>query len=47
MRKIDFIRVIRKTGTSLAISIPPEIIELLELKEGTFIKVNIEKIDRK
>ncbi len=47
MNKVSFIRAIRKSGTSLTISIPPEMINLLNLKEGDFLKVEIEKIKRK
>jgi len=42
----QFVRTIRKTGTSLGVNIPIEIIKLLELKEGDLIKVVIEKIQR-
>jgi antitoxin component of MazEF toxin-antitoxin module len=44
MNKANFIRAVRKSGTSLTISIPPEIIEILDLKEGIFLKVEIEKV---
>lgn len=47
MKKINFIRAIRKNGTSLAINIPSEIVNLLRLKEGDFLKVEVEKISRK
>ena len=47
MEKMNFVRGIRKSGTSLTISIPPEIIKLLNLKEGNFLKIEIEKIKRK
>jgi|TARA_Y100000310_G_C20649990_1_gene798828 antitoxin component of MazEF toxin-antitoxin module len=39
-----FIRVIRKTGTSLGINIPKEIIKLLNLKENDMLRITIEKI---
>jgi len=39
----QFLRTIRKTGTSLGINIPPEIIKLLELKKGDIVKIDIEK----
>lgn len=47
MGKEKFIRVIRKTGTSLGINIPNEIIKLLNLKEGDMLRIEIEKIKRK
>jgi len=47
MRKESFIRAVRKSGTSLAVSIPPEIISLLEIKESNLLRVKIEKIKKK
>lgn len=47
MDKTNFIKVIRKNGTSLAVNIPSEIIELLGLKEGDFLNVEIEKLIKK
>jgi len=44
--KEQFIRMIRKTGTSLGINIPTEIIKLLNLKEDDMLRVTIEKIKR-
>ncbi|MDP6648259.1 MAG: hypothetical protein QGH34_02610 [Candidatus Woesearchaeota archaeon] len=44
--KEDFIRYIRKTGTSLGINIPPEIIKILNLKENEIVRVTIEKIKK-
>ncbi len=38
-----FLRIIRKTGTSLGINIPTEIIKLLKLKEDDMVRVAIEK----
>ena len=46
MNKPDFIRILRKSGTSLTVSIPPEIVKLLSLTEGDFLKVHIEKIQK-
>jgi len=37
--KVQFTRTLIKTGSSLAITIPPEMIEYLELKEGDEIKM--------
>jgi len=44
MKKEMFVRTIRKSGTSLSINIPPEIIKILKLKEGNIIRIEIEKI---
>ena len=42
-KKEEFIRYIRKTGTSLGINIPLEVIKVLELKENEIVRVTIEK----
>lgn len=42
--KYKVVRKIRKSGTSLAINIPKEIIELLKIKEGEMVEVEITKI---
>ncbi|MBI2629639.1 AbrB/MazE/SpoVT family DNA-binding domain-containing protein [Candidatus Pacearchaeota archaeon] len=44
MDKYKILRKIRKNGTSLAINIPQEVIELLEIKEGELVEVEIRKI---
>lgn len=44
--KEQFIRMIRKTGTSLGINIPTEIIKLLKLKDDDMVRVTIEKIKK-
>ena len=44
--KETFVRTTRKTGTSLGINIPTEIIELLDLKENNIVRVTIEKIKK-
>lgn len=41
-----FLRMIRKTGTSLGINIPIEIIKLLKLKEDDMVRVTIEKVGK-
>jgi len=46
MRKEEFVRYIRKTGTSLGINIPPEIIKILSLKENEIVRVAIEKVKK-
>ncbi len=35
---------VRKSGTSLAINIPKEIIEIMNIKEGELIEIEIRKI---
>jgi antitoxin component of MazEF toxin-antitoxin module len=44
--KEGFIRYIRKTGTSLGINIPLEIIKILNLKENEIVRVTIKKIKK-
>lgn len=39
----QFIREVRKSGGSLSINIPKEIIKLLKLKDGSIVKIIIEK----
>ena len=41
--KEQFLRTIIKNGGSLAVNIPKEIVQLLKLKEGDIVKLNIEK----
>ncbi|PIO08005.1 hypothetical protein COU59_02405 [Candidatus Pacearchaeota archaeon CG10_big_fil_rev_8_21_14_0_10_34_12] len=38
-----FLKSVRKSGTSLAIHIPAEVVKLLKLKEGDVLRVEIEK----
>lgn len=38
-----FIRKARKNGTSLAINIPTEITQILNIKEGDLVRVTLEK----
>ena len=47
MNKEQFIRLVRKTGTSFGINIPTEIIKLLNLKENEIVRVTIEKIKKR
>lgn len=42
--KEGFVKSVKKSGTSLAINIPSEIVKLLKIKEGDFLRVEIEKI---
>jgi len=44
--KERFVKIIRKNGDSLAINIPSEVVELLEIKEGAMVKVEIEKVKK-
>ena len=44
--KEQFIRIIRKTGTSLGINIPTEIIKFLKLKDDDMVRVTIEKVEK-
>ena len=44
--KEEFVRHIRKTGTSLGINIPLEVIKILNLKENEIVRVAIEKIKK-
>jgi len=46
MRIGEFIRKLRKSGTSLSINLPPEIIELMKLKKDDILKVKIEKVNK-
>jgi len=39
-----FVKSVKKSGTSLAINIPSEIVKLLKIKEKDFLRVEIEKI---
>jgi len=42
--KYTIIRKIRKSGTSLAINIPKEVVEIMKIKEGEMIEVEVRKI---
>ena len=44
IQREEFVRYIRKTGTSLGINIPFEVIEVLELKENEILRVTLKKI---
>ena len=45
-KREEFIRYIRKTGTSLGINIPLEVIKILNLKENEIVRVTIQKIKK-
>ena len=42
--KEEFIRYVRKTGSSLGINIPFEVIEVLDIKENEIVRVTIQKV---
>lgn len=42
--KEKFVRIVRRHGDSLAISLPVEITGLLHIKEGDIVRVEIEKV---
>jgi len=44
MKKYKLIKRIRRNGSSLAINIPSEIVELLSLSEGEMIELEVRKI---
>jgi len=44
MAKESFVRTVRKSGTSLSVNIPPEIIELLGIKDGDIARIEIERL---
>lgn len=45
--KERFVKIVRKNGDSLAINIPSEVIELIGIKEGDIVRVEIEKVRKK
>lgn len=45
-RKEEFVRYVRKTGTSLGVSIPLEVIRILDIKENEIVRVTVEKAKR-
>ena len=45
--KEKFVKTIKKNGSSLAINIPSEVVKLLKLKGGDFLRVEVEKADLK
>ncbi len=44
MDKYKVIRKVRKSGSSLAVNIPKEIVEILKIKEGENVEIEIKKI---
>jgi len=45
-QKEEFLKHIRKTGTSLGINMPLEVIKVLELKENEIVRVIIQKVKK-
>ena len=45
-KKEEFVKYIRKTGTSLGVNIPLEVIKILNLKENEIVRVTIERIKK-
>ena len=44
--KEEFVRYVRKTGTSLGINIPLEVIKILNLKENEIVRITVERIKK-
>lgn len=44
--RYTIIKNVRKSGTSLAINIPKEITEIMKIKEGEMIEIEIRKISK-
>lgn len=44
MDKYKIIKKIRRSGTSLAVNIPVEVIELLKIKENDLVEIEIKKL---
>lgn len=42
--KEKFVKSVKKNGSSLAINLPSEIVKLLKIKEGDFLRIEIEKL---
>lgn len=47
MPKEQFIRIVRKNGASLAVNLPKEIVELLNIKDGDMLRLDVEKVEKK
>lgn len=45
-KKEGFVRYIRKTGTSLGINIPLEVIRILNLKENEMVRITVQKVKK-
>ncbi len=47
MPREQFIRTVRKNGASLAVNLPKEIVELLNIKNGDMLRIEVEKIEKR
>lgn len=45
-QKEAFLKHIRKTGTSLGVNIPLEVIKILGLKDNEIVRVTVEKVKK-
>ncbi|HLD43639.1 MAG TPA: AbrB/MazE/SpoVT family DNA-binding domain-containing protein [Candidatus Nanoarchaeia archaeon] len=43
----QFLRTVRRSGTSLAVHIPPEVASLMEIREGDMVRVVLEPIKKR
>jgi len=44
VKKYKLIRKVRKTGTSIGINLPKEVVEFMKIKEGDTVEIEIRKI---
>jgi len=42
--KETFVKIVRKNGDSFAVNLPIEIVKLLDIREGSIVRVEVEKI---
>lgn len=45
-KKEEFVRYTRRTGTSLGVNIPLEVIKILNLRENEIVRVTIERVKK-
>ena len=45
--KEQFVRSVRKNGSSLAVNLPKEIVQLLNIKDADIVRIVIEKVETK
>jgi len=43
----QFLRTVRKSGSSLAVHIPPEVAALMEIREGDMVRVVLEPVKKR
>ena len=46
VKQYKIIRKLRKAGTSIGVNIPKEIIEIMKIKEGDLVEIEIKKISK-